>query len=91
MPGIINVVRGIYREPVYDTGHAHLLTERQATAQLEAAGFRIRERFTSGIYLPLVAEFTGEYGVRLEEWLESRLRGGALRWALCTQYYVAEA
>lgn len=91
MPGVINVVRTIYREPVYRTGHVNLLTERQVSAQLEAAGFRIRERFTSGMYLPVVAEFTGKYGVRLERWLESRLRGGPLRWVLWTQYYISEA
>ncbi len=91
MPGVINVVRAIYREPVYRTGHVNLLTERQVSAQLEAAGFRIRERFTSGMYLPLVAEFTGKCGVRLERWLESRLRGGPLRWVLWTQYYISEA
>ncbi len=91
LPRVINVVRWIYREPVFPINHINVLTEGEATALLEAAGFRICERFTSGMYLPLVAEFTGQYGVRLEQWLESQLRSGSLRWLLWTQYYIAEA
>jgi 2-polyprenyl-3-methyl-5-hydroxy-6-metoxy-1,4-benzoquinol methylase len=91
MPGVINLVRRVYGEAVFETGHISLMTESEMTRALEAAGFHIRQRFKSGLYLPLVAEFAGISGMRLERWLEERLRGGALSWALWTQYYVAKA
>ncbi len=91
MPGIINLVRRLYGEAVFETGHISLMTERQISRMLESAGFHIRQRFKSGLYLPLVAEFTGINGMRLERWLEERLRDGLLSWTLWTQYYVAQA
>jgi hypothetical protein len=91
MPGVIGVVRKIYREAVFETGHINLMTERELTQQLESAGFRIRERFKSGLYIPAVAEFGGDMGVRIEQWLENKLRRGHFSWMLWTQYYVAEA
>jgi len=91
MPGVINLVRRIYGEAVFETGHISLMTERQLTRALAAAGFNIRQRFKSGLYLPLIAEFAGVSGLRLEQWLEDRLRHGALSWTLWTQYYVAQA
>jgi SAM-dependent methyltransferase len=90
MPGVINFVRRVYGEAVFETGHLSLMTERQMTGALESAGFRIRQHFKSGLYLPLVAEFAGTTGVRLERWLEERLRDGPLSWTLWTQYYVAQ-
>lgn len=90
MPVIIDLVRLIYREPILDTGHLNLMTDEQVTAQLEGCGFRIRERFKSGMYVPLVAEFMGRPGLNLEQWLESKLRDGPLDWLLWTQYYIAE-
>jgi 2-polyprenyl-3-methyl-5-hydroxy-6-metoxy-1,4-benzoquinol methylase len=91
MPGVINLVRRVYGEAVFETGHVSLMTERQITAALESAGFHIRQRFKSGLYLPLVAEFAGITGMRLERWLEERMRDGPLSWTLWTQYYVAQA
>jgi SAM-dependent methyltransferase len=89
-PGVINFVRRVYGEAVFETGHISLMTERQMTRALESAGFLIRQRFKSGLYLPLVAEFGGITGQRVEQWLEERLRHGALSWTLWTQYYVAQ-
>jgi 2-polyprenyl-3-methyl-5-hydroxy-6-metoxy-1,4-benzoquinol methylase len=91
LPGIINLVRGVYRESVLETGHINLLTEREITRELKQAGFMIRQTFKSGCYLPLVAEFMGETGLRLEKYLERGLRRGLLDSLLWTQYYVAEA
>jgi 2-polyprenyl-3-methyl-5-hydroxy-6-metoxy-1,4-benzoquinol methylase len=91
LPGVIDVVRLIYREPILPTGHINLLTAAEARRQIEQAGFMIRQTHTSGIYLPLLAELGGEPVRRLAEWLEGRLRGGRLAWLLWTQYYVAEA
>jgi 2-polyprenyl-3-methyl-5-hydroxy-6-metoxy-1,4-benzoquinol methylase len=89
MPGIINLVRLIYAEPVLETGHINLMTDTQVISQLEGAGFKIIERFKSGMYLPLIAEFAGQPGLRLEQWLESKLRGGPMDWLLWEQYYIA--
>lgn len=91
LPGIIDAVRLVYREPILPTGHINLMTATEARRQIEAAGFRIRERHTSGVYVPVVAEAGGEPARRLAQWLEGRLRGGPLGWLLWTQYYVAEA
>jgi 2-polyprenyl-3-methyl-5-hydroxy-6-metoxy-1,4-benzoquinol methylase len=90
MPGVIGLVRRIYGEAVFETGHVNLMTQRELTAALSAAGFHIRETFKSGMYIPLVAEFTGGAGQRCAQWLEHRIRRGPLSWALWTQYYVAE-
>jgi SAM-dependent methyltransferase len=89
-PGIVNLVRMLYGEPVYETGHINLMSENQVGAQLRMAGFTIRERHKSGAYLPLIAEFLGERGLRIEQWLEPRMRGGIFDGLLWTQYYVAE-
>lgn len=88
LPVVIDIVRSIYREPIIETGHINLMTAREAMEQVSAAGFEIEERFKSGLYLPLVAEFLGQRGLRFERWLEGRLRGGPFDWALWTQYYV---
>jgi 2-polyprenyl-3-methyl-5-hydroxy-6-metoxy-1,4-benzoquinol methylase len=90
LPGVIDAVRLIYREPILPTGHINLLTATEARRQIEAAGFTIRERHASGVYLPVVAELGGEPARRLGAWLEPRLRRGPLAWLLWTQYYVAE-
>jgi 2-polyprenyl-3-methyl-5-hydroxy-6-metoxy-1,4-benzoquinol methylase len=91
MPGVINFVRRVYGEAVFETGHLSLMTERQMRDALDAAGFHIRQHYKSGLYLPLVAEFGGITGMRLERWLEEQLRGGPLSWMLWTQYYVAQS
>jgi 2-polyprenyl-3-methyl-5-hydroxy-6-metoxy-1,4-benzoquinol methylase len=91
LPGIERLVRLIYREPVLPLGHINLLSEREVTTQLHQAGFQVRERFKSGLYVPLFAEFWGEGAVRTEKWLEAKIRGGSLDFLLWTQYYVAVA
>jgi 2-polyprenyl-3-methyl-5-hydroxy-6-metoxy-1,4-benzoquinol methylase len=91
LPGIIQIVRHIYGEPILETGHINLMTGREVERQLADAGFLISERHKSGMYLPLVAEFCGEMGLKLEQWLEERLRGTLVDGLLWTQYYVARA
>jgi 2-polyprenyl-3-methyl-5-hydroxy-6-metoxy-1,4-benzoquinol methylase len=91
LPGVVRIVRRIYGEAVFDMEHTNLMTARETERQLSRAGFRIRERYKSGMYIPLVAEFAGERGRIFEEWLERRVRGRALDSMLWTQYYVAEA
>jgi hypothetical protein len=91
LPGIVNLVRRIYGEAVFDMEHTNLMTARETEGHLLAAGFRIRERHKSGMYLPLIAEFGGERGRKLLETIERRALGHALDALLWTQYYVAEA
>jgi 2-polyprenyl-3-methyl-5-hydroxy-6-metoxy-1,4-benzoquinol methylase len=91
LPGVIGVVRRLYGEAIFETGHISLTTEREIGAALEREGFEIRERFKSGMYLPVVAEFGGAAGMQLERWLEDRIRRGRLSWVLWTQYWIARA
>ena len=88
LPGVIQLVKWVYREPIIPTGHINLLTEGQLRQQLEQAGLRIEETFKTGFYLPLIAELGGEPGKRLLQWCESKLRGSRLSWLLWTQCYV---
>lgn len=90
LPGFINIVRLVYDEPILKTGHINLLTEDKVVKQLNSAGFHICEQFKSGIYLPLIAEFTGEWGLKLAQRLEKRIRGTFFDWLLWTQYYVVK-
>lgn len=89
LPGIVQLVRWIYREPILKQGHINLMTRGVVRAQLQAAGFAISQEHFTGVYLPLVAEFTGRAGLSLAEFLERRLSGTPLQWLLWTQYYVA--
>jgi SAM-dependent methyltransferase len=89
LPGVIQLVRHIYREPVLETGHINLMTARTVQRQLQDAGFGIVEQHRSGMYLPLIAEFGGQRGLQLLQWLAHKLREGAGSNLLWTQYYVA--
>jgi SAM-dependent methyltransferase len=91
LPCVIGLVRRIYNEPILETGHINLMTARTVQRQLREAGFEVRERHQSGLYLPLVAEFGGAPALRLEQWLERRLRGTIGAGLLWTQYYIAGA
>lgn len=91
LPGIIDVVKLIYREPIIPTGHINLLTEGKLKSQLDGAGLEIIEEFKLGMYLPVVAEALGRLGLGLEQWLEKKLRGTRLDFLLWTQCYVLKA
>jgi SAM-dependent methyltransferase len=90
-PGIVELVRLVYREPILELGHVNLLTREQAERQLVAAGFEIEQRHLCGLYLPLLAELGGQRALRLERGLEARLRRGPLSGLLWTQCYVGRA
>jgi SAM-dependent methyltransferase len=90
-PGIVRLVRRLYREPILDPGHVNVLTARQVVSDMAAAGFRIIEAKRAGLYLPVLAELGGSVALRLERRLEARLRGGRAEGLLWTQCYVAEA
>lgn len=91
LPGVIQLVRRIYREPVIETGHINLMTAGTVRRQLQDAGFEIAEQHRSGLYLPLVAEFGGERGRQFLQRLAQKLDRGIGSHLLWTQYYVAHA
>lgn len=88
LPGVIQLVRRIYREPVLETGHISLRTRGALKRAIAKAGFQILQRDTFGLYVPLLAEFGGHAGGHAIERLEQRLSGTALDGLLWTQAYV---
>lgn len=90
LPGVIEVVRRVYREPVLETGHVNLMTRSTLRRQLHDAGFDVVESHLAGMYIPVVAESMGDAALRLEQRLERRLRATRLDWLLWTQYVVAQ-
>jgi 2-polyprenyl-3-methyl-5-hydroxy-6-metoxy-1,4-benzoquinol methylase len=84
-PGVVQVVRAVYREPILPTGHVSLLSERALRRALAEAGLRVEESAKTGLYLPVIAEAGGERGQRA---LERLSRLGRLLW---TQLYVCRA
>ena len=78
LPGIIDFVRWIYKEPILETGHINLMTKKMVRSQLVQAGFTVLETYTSGVYLPVIAELLGRRALRIEQALEPRLRNSAV-------------
>ncbi|HUO05312.1 MAG TPA: class I SAM-dependent methyltransferase [Candidatus Binataceae bacterium] len=89
-PPLINFVRLIYKEAVRQPSHRVPMRAKVLVSELHEAGFTIRDRFSSGAYIPLVAELFGKAALRLEQWMEPRMRGGPLEELLWEQYYIAE-
>ena len=87
-PGVLQVVRLVYREPILPTGHISLLTERDLRAGFARAGLAVAEAEKTGLYLPLVAEAGGERARRAAERLARRIRGTRLDPLLWTQLYL---
>lgn len=88
LPGVIHLVRRVYREPVLETGHVSLRTNAAFRRAVDDAGFQVLEHDKFGLYLPVLAEFGGQAGGRLIERLERRMTGSSLDGALWTQAYV---
>ncbi len=89
LPGIIDVVRWIYKEPILETGHINLLTKQMLRGQLAQAGFKTVETHTLGLYIPGVAESLGSRAQRIAQALEQRVRGTRLDGLLWTQLVIA--
>jgi 2-polyprenyl-3-methyl-5-hydroxy-6-metoxy-1,4-benzoquinol methylase len=88
-PGVLQLARLVYREPVLPTGHISLLTRPAVRALLEESGFEITAGSVSTFYLPGIAEFGGEHGMRLLRWLAARLRRSRTSGLLWTQHWTA--
>lgn len=90
LPLIRSLVKAVYKEPVLEMGHINLMTKKEVTGLLGACGFEIRESHACGLYLPIVAEFGGRPGLRLEKALEESIRKGIFDRVLWTQCYLAQ-
>lgn len=88
LPGVIDLVRLIYREPILKTGHISLLTEKQIKKQIKSVGFEIVGQDKSGLYLPIFSEIFGEFAVKFQEWAEMKIKDTWLDGVVWTQYYV---
>jgi SAM-dependent methyltransferase len=88
-PGVIAVVRAVYREPILETGHISLVSARRLGRELATQGLATERRYWTGAYLPVIAEVGGQVALRLEQRLEPRLQARPLRGLLWTQYVVA--
>ncbi len=90
LPGIIQLVRWIYKEPIIKTGHINLMREKVLKQQIQAAQLSIIESHKTGFYIPVLAELTGEWGLSIEQYLARRLYNTVLEGGLWTQYYVLQ-
>lgn len=88
LPGVIQLVRKIYKEPILETGHISLRSSSKFRNLLINNKFEIVEVAKFGLYIPLLAEFGGSLGGRLIETLEVFLKNTALNELFWTQAYV---
>jgi SAM-dependent methyltransferase len=88
LPGVIDVVRMIYREPVLPTGHISLRTCGAFSAAIRQCGWQIVEHQKFGLYVPVLTEFGGVWGGRLIESLEQRLADTIVNRLFWTQAWV---
>ena len=83
------IAQQIYGEPVDDLGHISLRTRMELIAEIHKAGFIILAREDISFYLPVVAEFGGQWGQRALQFMERQLKkSNLLRNLLWTQCYV---
>jgi SAM-dependent methyltransferase len=87
LPPVLWLARRIYGH-ANELGHINLLTRRALVSQVEAAGFSIEQHECMGLYLPIIAEFCGEWGARLLKALAHRMQGSRFEWLLWTQALV---
>jgi SAM-dependent methyltransferase len=88
-PVFIGLTRTIYREPVLPTGHISVMSSDRVTGLLREHGFEILASSYFGLYVPVIAEFCGDSGVRLLRRLETWLQRLGPRGLLWTQLHVA--
>jgi SAM-dependent methyltransferase len=88
LPGIIQLVRRIYREPILEMGHISLRTATVLRTSIVDCGFEFLNEDKFGLYLPLLAEFGGAWGGRKIEAIEGLIKSSSLNWVLWTQAYI---
>lgn len=85
LPGFIQLVRLIYREPILETGHISLRTANQFKKALQDCNFYIEDYAKFGLYVPFLAELGGGQFI---EFLERYLQNPKFSWMLWTQAFV---
>ncbi|GAB5413767.1 MAG: hypothetical protein Cons2KO_13700 [Congregibacter sp.] len=88
LPGIIHLLRALYREPIEPTGHINVLSRRALEQQMRRAGLCVEQRASCGFYLPIIAEFGGSAGANFLRWCDRHLRNSPLSPLQWTQCYV---
>ena len=89
IPLFIYIAQKIYREPVDNLGHISLRTRKELLAELKHTGFKLISRDDLAFYLPVIAEFGGEFGKNTLQFIERKLwRIDLLKNMLWTQCYV---
>lgn len=78
----------IYPEAVIDNEHVNLASRKRLLAEAAAAGFHPVESGRCGLYIPLLAEFGGEWGKRVSSALERIVDRSPAGFLLWTQYHV---
>jgi len=88
LPGIINIIEWIYNEPILDAGHINLKTHGELKEIINDVGFDIISIDKMSLYIPLIAEFTGHSGLKLEQYIEKKIKGTKLDFLLWTQCFL---
>lgn len=88
LPGVINLVRFVYQEPILESGHISLKTYAELNSMINQVGFEVIDHDKFGLYIPIVAEFGGTFGGHFIEFLGKYLHKTSLSWMLWTQAYV---
>lgn len=89
IPGVAQLARKIYREPVDKLGHISLMTATELRERIDVSGFEILEEDRFAFYLPMIAEWGGSRGQRILQHIEGFIRATGLgRSLLWTQAYV---
>ena len=89
-PGVIRLVRAVYREAILETGHISLVSSDRLDRELRVHDLHIERRHWSTVYVPVLAEVGGAKALRIERRLEPlMLQSRPLRALLWTQYVVA--
>jgi 2-polyprenyl-3-methyl-5-hydroxy-6-metoxy-1,4-benzoquinol methylase len=88
LPGVLQIVRQIYREPVFELGHISLRSAKQIQDVINTNGFEVVATDKFGFYLPFIAEFGGQQGGRLIERFERAIKNTPFDGLLWTQAYV---
>ncbi|MBU3549913.1 class I SAM-dependent methyltransferase [Polynucleobacter sp. MWH-Berg-3C6] len=88
LPGVIQLVRQIYREPILEMGHISLRTATELRTSIADCGFEFLSEDKFGLYLPFLAEFGGAWGGRRIATIERLIKSSPLNWVLWTQAYI---
>jgi 2-polyprenyl-3-methyl-5-hydroxy-6-metoxy-1,4-benzoquinol methylase len=80
LPGIIQLVRLIYGEPIIEMGHINLKTNKELRIALINAGFEIIEESKFGLYFPILAEFGFDGTLKYFEKFLQRTKFDFLLW-----------